>query len=66
VGQKLSAFNLTVAQPNANQRIPVEAAFQGSKVFAAGGPYQDLYFWSAREAKIDPRLRSSGPLIAFR
>lgn len=65
VGQKLSAFNLKVPLPGSGQRISVESAFQGSKVFAQGGPYQDLYHKPARAAKTDHRIRTSGPLEGF-
>lgn len=65
IGQKLSAFALTVQLPGTDKRISVESAFQGSKKFSGGGPYQDLYLKSAREAKTDQRLRSSGHLEAF-
>ena len=45
--------------------MPLECAFQGSKVFERGGPYTDLYGADVRDAKRDPRLRDSGVLIAF-
>jgi hypothetical protein len=63
VGQHLSAFHLKVPSPVGN--IPLECAFQGSKVFERGGPYTDLFAVEPRMAKRDPRLRESGPLIAF-
>jgi type I restriction enzyme M protein len=43
----------------------VECVYQGSKVFANGGPYTDLYEKSAKAAKKDERLKNSGELIAF-
>ena len=61
LGVSLSAFNLSI-----NDRMSVECAYQGSKVFKNGGPYTDLYSRSSREAKTDPRLRNSGELIAFK
>jgi len=64
LGVSLSAFNLIVS--HRSRRMSVECAFQGSKVFERGGPYQDLYTVSSRDARTDPRLRSSGKLIAFR
>jgi hypothetical protein len=64
LGQRLSAFNLTIDTDSG--RINIEAAFQGSKVFNRGGPYQDLYRKNAREAKKDVRLRNSGNLVGFR
>lgn len=66
LGAQLSAFNLKITLPDSDQRISVEAAFQGSKVFDTGGPYQDLYLEPAREAKRDPRLRISDNLIKFK
>jgi type I restriction enzyme M protein len=43
----------------------VEAAFQGSKVFEAGGPFTDIYAMSGHEAKRDERLKNSGNLLRF-
>ena len=43
----------------------VENAFQAGKVFQNGGPYQDLLAKTPREAKSDPRLTTSGPLVGF-
>lgn len=64
LGVSLSAFNLSIRIKNTS--MPVECAYQGSKVFKKGGPYTDLYSRSSREAKTDPRLRNSGELIAFK
>ena len=64
VGISLSAFNLLITLPNA-LKISVECAFQGSKVFERGGPYNDLYTASSIEAKKDPRIRNSGELVSF-
>jgi hypothetical protein len=63
-GQHLSAFYLKVKTEKLGQ-IPLECAFQGSKVFEHGGPFVDLYDMDVREAKRDPRLNESGRLIAF-
>lgn len=63
VGQHLSAFHLKVQSPLGD--IPLECAFQGSKVFERGGPYTDLFEVDPRAAKRDPRLRASGRLVAF-
>ena len=41
VGQRLSAFNLKVH--SAMGVMPLEMAFQGSKVFERGGPYTVLF-----------------------
>jgi hypothetical protein len=65
VGERLSAFNLKVESKELGM-IPLECAFQGSKVFENGGPYIDLYTVDARSARKDPRLRNSGRLIEFR
>jgi len=63
-GVKLSAFNITLLVKE-NIRTTVECAFQGSKVFAHGGPYHDLYYKSSREAKKNERIRKSGNVIKF-
>jgi hypothetical protein len=62
-GQHLSAFHLKVQTEIGD--IPLECAFQGSKVFQNGGPFRDLYEADPREAKRDPRLKQSGGLIRF-
>ncbi len=64
LGVQLSAFNLTIEAGDLG-RIPVEVAFQGSKVFERGGPFTDLYQRQPRDAKRNPRLRDSGTLIGF-
>ena len=63
VGVKLSAFNLMIT--SSKRTYSVECAFQASKVFERGGPYTDLFFVSSKEAKLDPRLKSSGHLKGF-
>jgi hypothetical protein len=65
LGQHLSAFHLKVHSDHFGD-IPLECAFQGSKVFEGGGPYTDLYSAEVRAAKRDPRLQSSGRLVAFK
>ena len=65
IGRRLSAFNMTVELDDGS-RIPLECAFQGSKVFEKGGAYTDLYQRTGREAKTDDRLRSSGGVTGFR
>ncbi len=62
-GVELSAFNLMLSYHD--KTFSVETAFQSSKVFEFGGPYLDLLNKSAREAKTDERLRSSGKLCCF-
>ncbi len=64
LGVSLSAFNLKFQAPN-GQTMSVECAYQGSKVFEEGGPYNDLYTVSGREAKTDERIQNSGELISF-
>ena len=64
LGTLLSAFNLSLKTPN-GQRMSVECAYQGSKVFENRGPYHELYSGSSRAAKTDDRLRNSGELTAF-
>ena len=64
LGVKLSAFNLPFVTPN-GIKTTVENVFQASKVFQNGGPYLDLMGKSPKEAKIDPRLKSSGDLLEF-
>ena len=62
-GRALSAFSLEVLAKSGP--IPLESAFQGSKVFEDGGPFIDLYERKPREAKKDERIRSSGELVGF-
>ena len=64
VGQRLSAFNLKTSLGEIC--LPIEVAFQGSKVFEFGGPFTDLYFADPRAAKKDERLKSSGKLVGFK
>ncbi|MGN0363665.1 MAG: DUF6977 family protein [Bilifractor sp.] len=60
LGRFLSAFNLHL------DGTFLENAFQSSKVFEQGGPYQDLLKMNPRDAKRDPRLKESGKLTGFR
>lgn len=64
IGVKLSAFNLDIKTLD-GRHYSVESAFQSSKVFEHGGPYKDLLGKSSRDAKKDPRLKTSGALKAF-
>jgi len=64
LGQHLSAFHLKVHSARLGE-IPLECAFQGSKVFERGGPYVDLYEVDVRTAKRDARLQESGRLVSF-
>jgi hypothetical protein len=63
-GQHLSAFYMKVKSDRLGE-IPLECAFQGSKVFERGGPFTDLYTMDVRDAKRDSRLKKSGALIGF-
>lgn len=64
LGNQLSAFNLQVhSSPGVS--IPLESAFQGSKVFERGGPFTELYGQPAANSKRDARLHQSGALIGF-
>lgn len=65
LGIKLSAFNLRIILKS-GKSFSLESAFQGSKVFENGGAYTDLLYKSSREAKKDPRLKTSGNLKAFK
>ncbi len=64
LGQRLSAFNLPVTLRN-GEKIPLECAFQGGKVFERGGPFLDIYQLDTRLAKRDERLTMSGKLQEF-
>lgn len=64
LGIALSAFNLVLQAPD-GQKMSVESAFQGSKVFVNSGPFHDLYRKSSREAKLDERVRKSGDVVLF-
>jgi len=52
LGWSLSAFNLMV-DFNDTQKISLECAFQGSKVFENNVQYDDLYFVESIKAKKD-------------
>lgn len=64
LGVSLSAFNLTV-RPRSGETMSVEAAYQGSKVFAGGGPFRDIYRMPPIDAKRDERLRTGGRIVGF-
>ena len=64
-GRHLSAFHLKVKTTHKGS-VPLECAFQGSKVFEHGGPFVDLFDSEPRNAKKDRRLKESGQLVAFR
>jgi hypothetical protein len=64
IGKRLSAFHQKVRFSD-GKVVPLECAFQGSKVFETGGPYTDLFDSEPRDAKRDPRLKCSGRLVRF-
>ena len=63
LGMALSAFNLTLTT-KAGKKIPVECAFQGSKIMKGYGHLSDQYDVTAMEAKKDPR-HSGSQLLGF-
>lgn len=63
-GIKLSAFHLKT-QLKDGSFVPLECAFQSSKVFEDGKQYLDILQKSAHDAKKDERLRISGELKSF-
>lgn len=65
LGVSLSAFNLTITTKKLMRTLTVESTYQGSKVFANGGPYKELICAPSRVAKQDPRLKDSGELKGF-
>ena len=64
LGHRLSAFNLMLDTDNYGS-ISIESAFQGSKVFENGGPYNDIYTKDSLSAKRDERIKHSGSLQCF-
>jgi hypothetical protein len=65
MGRALSAFNLRVPHPPLGV-IPLESAFQSSKVFVNGGPYLDLATKDPKTAKRDPRIQqTTSPMVRF-
>lgn len=65
LGVKLSAFNLKVVTEKHRKEFSVESAYQSSKRFENGGPFNDLLYGSSLAAKKDPRLKESGILLGF-
>ena len=45
--------------------LSVECAYQSSKMFANGGPFQNLYYVSSKEAKTDERLGNYGNFVGY-
>ncbi len=65
LGQRLSAFSLEI-DTKEYQKISVECAFQGSKVFEGNRQYSEIYTKSSLDAKRFHKLNSSGKLIRFK
>ena len=65
LGVGLSAFNLRVTTQKLKKTFTVETAYQSSKVFTRGGPFNELLYGTSRAAKKDPRIRESGSLRRF-
>jgi hypothetical protein len=65
LGVALSSFNLQFTT-QMGRTLTVEAAFQGSKAFALGGPYTDIFGMLPMDAKRDIRLKESGSLKKFK
>lgn len=63
-GVRLSAFSLKITLEN-GKVVPLESAFQSSKVFEEGKQYLDILQENAHDAKKDERLRTSGKLEGF-
>lgn len=64
-GVRLSALNLHRNVPSLGKSVSVEHIYQGSKVFAAGGPYTDIYEMDDKVRHKDERLQTSGRLLKF-
>jgi type I restriction enzyme M protein len=64
LGRNLSAFKLQINLDDGSS-MPIENAFQGSKVFKNGGPFTELYFADTIKIKKDIRLKESGDLTKF-
>ncbi len=65
LGIELSAFNLRVPV-RGHGELPVECAFQGSKVYEEFGVSNDLYDKDPRTAKREAALRNQDDLVGFR
>lgn len=57
IGKELSAFNLKKFVDEENEWFSVENIYQSSKVFEDGGPYKELLYKTAKEAKKDERIK---------
>lgn len=65
LGTHISPANLAV-EDDRSFLVPLLAAFQGSKLFAAAGPFTDLYRKPLDVIAGDERLTKSGPPVGFR
>jgi hypothetical protein len=65
LGVSLSAFNLMIRTVKHRRAFSLECAYQASKVFERGGPFEDLLDVKSIDAKRDPRLNQHGRLIKF-
>lgn len=52
-GVAASALNLRLFVPSKARSFPVECCYQAAKVFAGGGPYDDLLTAAPKDAKRD-------------
>ena len=64
LGSKLSAFNLSFQMKNGSM-VYLESAFQGSKKFENGGPYNDLYSMKPSDVKKDERIWKDNIITGF-
>lgn len=65
MGAHICAGNLAV-EDDKSYLVPLVAAYHGSRVFAAGGPFTDLYRKRPNVIAGDERLTTSGKPIGFR
>jgi hypothetical protein len=67
LGIRLSAFNLTLRTPAANEPVTVEAAFQSSKVYSESGQQQHLLTMKdGRRIKAEVRELAGESIDSFR
>ena len=65
IGNKLSAFNLSFPMSD-GKLVYLESAFQGSKIFENGGPYEDLYTIKPFDVKKDERISKEHIVKGFK
>jgi hypothetical protein len=67
LGAQLSAFNLPIDSEELGERLPLEAAFQGSKVFSQTGQHPEVYqMRSGADIKSFVRTLDQEAVIGFR